>query len=891
MILRDETALEELLERGPAVTYTCQVVAPYAATFISANVEAQTGYPAEDFTADSGFWTGHIHPDDQQRVSTGLEALLDGDHHIHEYRFRHRDGQYLWMRDELNLLRDAKGEPEKIVGFWIDITKQKDAQEELRQAHDDLEKRVEERTKTLQESEERFRILVQGQSDLICRNDIEGNLSFVNEAYCQYFGESAEELVGSNFLHLLPEKFHAQALEHLASLSPDSPSATHEHEVLTPSGERRWQQWTNTASFDRDGRATEVVAVGRDITERKRAEDFSTRMGRILENSFNEIFFFDAETLCFTQVNRGARENLGYSPEEFALLTPVDIKPQFTAEAFAELLVPLRSGKERLLRFETVHRRKDGSTYDVSVKLQLSSEESPPIFVAIIEDITERKQAEEALRESEKRFQEMAHNVPGIVYQFMMDPSEKPSFPYVGPTIQNYFGLEARDVMSDPTLWIDLIHPDDREDFDLSVETSWKNLSSWLWEGRFLLPSGRIVWIQGNSKPRRLEDGSVLWNGIVTDITRRKRAEEEIVGRNRVLEDLVSGKPLKEVLQRIVNTAERLNPENAYSILLVTEDGKHLIHGAAGTISKDYQEAIEGMPIGLGEGSCGHVAMTGQPVIAEDVQTHPYWENYKGFAAEAGFRACWSIPLMSTEGEVLGTFATYSKPPGLPSENVMANNRVSAAHAAIAVERKRAEEALQRSENQLKDILDHSPAVVYIKDTEGCYLFVNRQYEVLFDQTDESIRGKTDYDIFEKRFADVFRKNDLEVMNKKAPVHIEETVPQADGIHTYITVKFPLINSKGDIYAVCGISTDITERKQKERELEEKTQFLLQAEQLGKIGHWIVYAKTGQLYWSDEIYRIHGLEPGCEIDVEAAIGAYHPDDREAVVKHVRRAME
>ncbi len=139
-----------------------------------------------------------------------------------------------------------------------------------------------------------------------------------------------------------------------------------------------------------------------DITARKKAEELQKRLGRILDNSSNEIYVFDAETLLFTQVNKGARDNLGYSMRDLMTITPFDIKPEFTEKQLRDTLAPLLDGREKRLTFKTVHERKDGTTYPVEVLVHLSHEETPPVFVAIIQDITKRIAAIEALRESEE---------------------------------------------------------------------------------------------------------------------------------------------------------------------------------------------------------------------------------------------------------------------------------------------------------------------------------------------------------------------------------------------------------------------------------------------------------------------------------------------------------
>ena len=120
----------------------------------------------------------------------------------------------------------------------------------------------------------------------------------------------------------------------------------------------------------------------------------------ILEYSLNEIFLFDAESLHFVYVNKGARDNLGYTMDELRAMTPADIKPEFTPAAFQMLLDPLRSEQKKKLEFVTVHQRKDGSKYPVEVHLQRSRYDSTPVFAALILDITERLQTHEALAQA-----------------------------------------------------------------------------------------------------------------------------------------------------------------------------------------------------------------------------------------------------------------------------------------------------------------------------------------------------------------------------------------------------------------------------------------------------------------------------------------------------------
>ena len=131
-----------------------------------------------------------------------------------------------------------------------------------------------------------------------------------------------------------------------------------------------------------------------------------------------------------------------------------------------------------------------------------------------------------------------------------------------------------------------------------------------------------------------------------------------------------------------------------------------------------------------------------------------------------------------------------------------------------------------KSEEQMQSILDNTTAVIYLKDTHGKYILTNRQYNNLFHTTSEKMAGKTDYDIFPKEMAEAFQANDQKVLKTRAPLEIEEVALHDDGPHTYISIKFPLYDSKGVICGICGISTDINERKKAEERLQEQKEAL-----------------------------------------------------------------
>src|SRR5262249_35830662 len=155
--------------------------------------------------------------------------------------------------------------------------------------------------------------------------------------------------------------------------------------------------------------------------------------------------------------------------------------------------------------------------------------------------------------------------------------------------------------------------------------------------------------------------------------------------------------------------------------------------------------------------------------------------------------------------------------------------------------------------------LDNSTAVIFVKDLEGRYLRINRWYEVLKGVTETEVKGKTDYDLYAREIADAVRANDREVIAANTPLQFEEQVPLADGLHYFVSVKFQLHDDSGRPYAVCGIATDITERKRAETALEESKERLQVALEAADVGTWRVNLKTGLDTRDAALNRIVGL--------------------------------
>ena len=215
-------------------------------------------------------------------------------------------------------------------------------------------------------------------------------------------------------------------------------------------------------------------------------------------------------------------------------------------------------------------------------------------------------------------------------------------------------------------------------------------------------PSG--IWTRINGRPLRTADGEVIGGVIVCrDITEAKEEEFFRDGQNRVLELIAADAPLSEILTNLVLLMEGQAEGLRCSILLLSRDGIHVRHGAAPNLPDVYVKAVDGAPIGPRAGSCGTAMYTRQPVVVTDVLTDPLWADYRDLAKISGLRACWSTPILSSQGEVLGSFAMYRQESRGPRPEEQRLTEVATHLAGIAIQRQRARAELLALNAELED--------------------------------------------------------------------------------------------------------------------------------------------------------------------------------------------
>ncbi len=325
------------------------------------------------------------------------------------------------------------------------------------------------------------------------------------------------------------------------------------------------------------------------------------------------------------------------------------------AAAFHQALV----GKEERFSLEYRVLGGDGKPHWISSRGYLIERDSagePLRSVGIAIDIDAQKASEWKLQQSEARFRNLMENLPMPVGYINV----REELIFINQHFKEVFGYTLQDI-PDVSTWAVFAYPDEtyrnwaRETWDESLRLAADN-------GGVIRPVDYQVRCK-NGSIRNVEISGINLNeGLLitfVDVTERRQEQALLIFSNAILQHISIGAPLADVLDFILREIEDQEPQTQCSVLLLDESGQHLRHGAAPSLPREYCQAVDGVAIGPAVGSCGTAAFLGENVFVADIASDPLWENYKELALKHDLAACWSSPIMSTAGKVLGTFAVY----------------------------------------------------------------------------------------------------------------------------------------------------------------------------------------------------------------------------------------
>ncbi len=676
-----------------------------------------------------------------------------------------------------------------------------------------IENEVRRQTQDLSESRTRMKAIVDHAIDALITIDAKGGIESFNPAAERIFGYKPSEVLGQNVKMLMPEPYSSEHDQYLKNYIETGVSK------IIGIGREVVGLRKDGTTFPLDLGISEMylgenrmfTGIVSDITDRKEVEELSLRFGRVIDNSFNEIFIFDAETLRFIQVNQGARKNIGYSMEELRQMTPLDIKPEIDEKDFAKIVLPLVSTEEPVVFFETTHRRKDGTLYDAEIRLQLMHEEHPPVYVAIIEDVTHRKAGEKALRESQAINKAVLENVvDGII-----TISEEGIVDSFNPAAERLFGYKPSEVLGQNVKMLMLEPYSSEHDQYLKnyIETG---VSKIIGIGR------EVVGLRKDGTTFPLDLGisemylgeTRMFTGIVRDITERKSNERV---RRRAAEILeLTKSELENSRKQLQATLDGI----AEAIITIDEQG--FIRSVNHAVEQLFQYSPSFLV-----GTNIKIIMP-EPYQSEHDQ---YLKNY----IETGVSKIIGIRREAVGLRKDGT--TFPLELGI-SEIYLDETRMFIGSIRDITLQKEAEEKLEEATRKTQLILSSAGEGIFGLDLDGNTTFANSTAERILGYKEGELLGKLQHAMIHhsRPGGTPYHRDDCHIYAalKDGKIHQEsnEVFWRKEGTPVPVEYVSTPINENGKVTGAVVTFRDISERKRIERMVNDHTKDLKRANEM-----------------------------------------------------------
>jgi PAS domain S-box-containing protein len=609
-----------------------------------------------------------------------------------------------------------------------------------------------------------------------------------------------------------------------------------------------------------DGSCRGSITFGTDITERKQAENLLKQN----EQKYRKLFSNMSEGFALCEIITDSHDK----PVDYRLLEVNQSWEKLTGltaapligKPFKEMIPDLEQywidnyGKVALtgqpLHLENYNKFTD-NWYEVSA---FSPQEG--YFVSLIQNITERKKVENALKESEERFHSVLDNSLDVIYRFNIKTG---SYEYMSPSIR-MMGFEPEEMIAMTNAEVfSRVHPDDMPALQKGLSVLAEKGSGYA-EYRFLGKDGIYRWWANQFVLTYDPNGDPHYrDGYVRDITARKQTEEDLKQRELRFRTLI---------------------ENLHSAVALIDN-----HGKFNTVNSAFLKTFglspESTILNVNSQDWGAwqvyeedgktlLSVDEHPVRKAVLKDQHSKNRLVGVKPPSSVNLIWLMittePIYSPDGTLQYVIVTYFD----------------------MTERKLAEEAAQIAQQQLQELIDGAPNFIFVKDLSGRFITINSQLEKLLGTTDQEIKGKTDYDVITREIADIYLENDRKVAQTDRAWQFEEEALLADGInHFLIANKFPLHDIDGKVDAVASISTDVTMLKQVQNELRASEKILIESQIVGRMGNWEWNIQTGGLKWSPGLYVIYGVDPASFAPTVNSFQDFiHPDDKELVDKRI-----
>ncbi|MEG4233182.1 PAS domain S-box protein [Microcoleus sp. Pol11C3] len=473
---------------------------------------AFTGQIFDDY---KGFgWLNMVHPDDSAHVASVWSAAV-ANRWLYEVEFRLRryDGEYRYMSCRGVPIQNADGSIREWIGANTDITDRKQAEEALR-----------EQEAALRDRNALLNSILESTPDIIVVKDGQGQYVVINSNGAKFLDKPIEEIIGKDDLELMPPDTAREMMAKDSQIIAAGITETYEEEISSPGQNPTTFLTTKAAWRDANGNIIGIIATTRDISDRKQAEEAlrhkETQYRSIFESVNDGIIITELETGKVVAINPAQARIHGYTSEEFAQLPPGGFIHPDSHHLFVDFLETVKAGKQFFCHAIDV--RKDKKCIDVEVTATPYWQDDKLYALSVVRDISDRKQAEDAIKQSEERYRSLIAATSQLVW--ITDAEGRcPDL----PTFRAYTGQTEAEVVGFG--WLDAIHPDDREGTNQVWMEAVQTKSLYEIEYRIRAADGNYRYFQARAVPILNEDGSIReWVGASSDIHDRKQAEDAI---------------------------------------------------------------------------------------------------------------------------------------------------------------------------------------------------------------------------------------------------------------------------------------------------------------------------------------------------------------------------
>ena len=363
-----------------------------------------------------------------------------------------------------------------------------------------------------------------------------------------------------------------------------------------------------------------------------------------------------------------------------------------------------------------------------------------------------------------------------------------------------------------------------------------------------------------------------------------------LIGQRKLLELIASDASLTESLEAIARLVEAHTAEMLCSIQLADETGTRLLSAATSSLPPEYSAAIDGEPIGPSAGSCGTAAWRKELVVVKEIATDPLWKDYRELALQHRLRACWSQPIIAHDGRLLGTLAMYYRQPRAPDAHELELIQTAASLAGIAIERRKAEDALREAEDRYRRLVELSPEPIFVhQDTK--YVYVNLAGVKLLGAADaQELLGRTVFDFVHPDMRDIIGERIRKQLDEGRPAPMMEQVYlRKDGSPVEVEVSSAPFQFRGRP-AMQVIARDISGRKRAERTMAELQERYRQLVELSP--DCIYIHQEGKIVFvNSACVRMFGAASAEQLVGKPLLDLLHPDYREIVRQRMRILYE